>query len=235
MDPDAELAGALDQPSKTGEDGRRVALVGGWLAGCKANLARRHGKAREGVEDQENIFALGRKGFGDRCRSEGSAQAQQRRLVGGGDDDHRTGAAFGAERVFEKLSHLAASFANQADHRNIGLGVAGHHADQSALAHPRSAKDADPLTASHGQHRVDRTNARAKSGANRRAIHRRAHQPVKGLRVGRAQGTTLVKRLAERVENAAHQGRTHLDLRTERPKQRRYRQIECLLSCRPAW
>ena len=53
----------------------------------------------------------------------------------------------GAEVVLDELAHLAAALADQADHDHVGLGVAGHHAEQRALADAGAGEQADALAA----------------------------------------------------------------------------------------
>ena len=53
-------AGALQELRQLGEDGRRIALGGRRLAGGEADLALRHGKARDAVHEAEHVAARGR-------------------------------------------------------------------------------------------------------------------------------------------------------------------------------
>ena len=61
--------------------------------------------------------------------SQGGPHAEQRRLVGCGDDHDRALPAFDAKRIFKEFANLAAAFADQADHCHVGFRVAGHHAN----------------------------------------------------------------------------------------------------------
>ena len=45
--------------------------------------------------------------LGDGGRDEGAAHAQQRRLIGGGDNHHRTGQAFRAQVALDEFADLA--------------------------------------------------------------------------------------------------------------------------------
>src|SRR6218665_3013872 len=56
----------------------------------------------------------------------------------GGAPPPRARAAVCAQNVFDEFLDLAAALANQSDHDHVGARVAGHHAQQHALAHPRA-------------------------------------------------------------------------------------------------
>ena len=71
---------------------------------------------------------------------ERAARAHQRRLVAGRDDHHRARQPFGAERVLDEVAHLAAALAEQRDHVDVGLRLAGDHAEQRALADAASRR-----------------------------------------------------------------------------------------------
>jgi len=66
--------------------------------------------------------------FGNAGRGQRGANAQQRRLVRGGDDDHRALAPGFAQR-FKKFAHLAAAFADQRQDSQVGRRAARHHSD----------------------------------------------------------------------------------------------------------
>ena len=75
-----------------------------------------------------------------------------------------------------KLPHLAPTLAYQANHRNIRFGVARHDADQRALAHSRTSKDADTLPSSHREQSVQSSDSRAERRLNRNSIEGRMQQ-----------------------------------------------------------
>jgi hypothetical protein len=88
----------------------------------------------------------------------GGLAAHQGRLVGGGDHDDAAGGAFIAEVGGQELLHLAAALADQTDDDHVGIGIAGHHAQQRRLADARAGEDAHALAAAeieecvHGAH-----------------------------------------------------------------------------------
>jgi hypothetical protein len=88
----------------------------------------------------------------------GGLAAHQRRLVGGGNHDDAARRALLAELGGEELLHLAAALADQADDDHVGVGVAGHHAQEGRLADARAGEDAHALSATeieegvHGAH-----------------------------------------------------------------------------------
>ena len=79
----------------------------------------------------------------------GTLHAQQRWGVGRSGHHHRAGSAVFAQDVLNKFFNLSAPLANQAHHNHIGLGVAGHHAQQHTFAHARPSKQAQTLATPH--------------------------------------------------------------------------------------
>ena len=114
MEPFLKLAGALEDARQDGEDGGRVALLAGWLAGGQSDFALRHGQARHRIHHQQHVGALVAEIFGDGQRHEAGADAQRGRAVGGGSDDHRARHALRAQVVVEEGAHLAVALADQA-------------------------------------------------------------------------------------------------------------------------
>ena len=104
---------------------------------------------------QDDVGALGGEALGDPGRGERGAQAQQRRVVGGGHDDDGAGEALGAEVVLDELADLAAALADQGDDGDGGLVVAGDHRQQRRLADAGAGEDADALAAADGGERVE--------------------------------------------------------------------------------
>src|ERR1700690_1422386 len=109
--------------------------------------------------------------FGDGGGRETGPDAQQRILVGCGDDDHRTLAPRFAERV-EQFPNFASPLADQAEPGEVRAGVAGHHADQRAFADSTAAKNAHALASSAGEEGVDRPDAASERIANRSTLER---------------------------------------------------------------
>ena len=97
MVPDSEGAGPLDEAGEQSKDRGRVALGGGRLARGQSDFALRHGQTGERVDDQQHVLAAGAEIFGDGGGGQAGADAKQRILVGGRNDDDGTAAAFLAE------------------------------------------------------------------------------------------------------------------------------------------
>ncbi len=226
-----KLPGALHQPRQPRKDRGRVALGRRRLSGGQADLARRHGKARQRIEHQQHVLALRGKDtrppWSRPAPPACAAAATGRRSKP--PPPSAPALPRPANRV-KKLAHLAPALAHQAHHRHIGLGVARHHADQRALAHARSAEDAHALAAAHGQQRVDGANA----GAQRLAIGTRSSgertAPSSGSVIATVGRLPSVDRLAQRIQHPAHQRRPHLDLRPASPAPTPDRRSEC-----PPW
>ena len=60
-----------------------------------------------------------------------------------------------SEDTVDEFLHFPAAFTDQTDDDHISTGIAGHHAQQHALAHTAAGKQADALAASDGQQAVD--------------------------------------------------------------------------------
>src|SRR5208337_1819354 len=160
-----EGARPLDQPGEQSKDRGRVAFGGGGFARSQPDFALRHGQPGERVDHQQHVLAAGTKVFGDGDRGEAGTDAEQWVLVGGGHDNNGTPAAVFTERV-QKFSHFASTLADQAENGEVGVGVARHHADQSAFADAAAAKDPDPLATPASQEGIDSADAAAERGAN---------------------------------------------------------------------
>ena len=182
--------GPLQQPRQLGEHRRRIALGGRRLAGGEADLALRHGKARDRIHQHQHVLAFVAEIFGDGERQVGGLAAHQRRLVGGGDHHHRAGEAGVAEIVLQEFLHLAAAFADQPDHRDVGRHVARQHRQQHRFADAGAGENAHALAAAAGQEGIERAHAE---------IERRA-DPAAGMRQRR--------RVAERIRRWPEQQRT---------------------------
>ena len=147
-------AGALEQPRQDGEHRRRVAARRRRLADREPDLALRHREAGQRVHHQHHVEARVAEVLGDRGREERAADADQRRLIGGRDDDDRARQALGPEIALDELAHLAAALADQRDDVHLGPRRARDHAEQRALADARAGEDAEPLAAAAGEQRV---------------------------------------------------------------------------------
>ncbi len=144
-------AGTLHQLRQQGEDRGGIAAGGGRLAGGQADLPLRQGEARQRVHQQEHVLPLVAIPFGDGRGGHGRLHADQGRLVAGGHHDHALGQPGGSQVALDELVDLAAALADQGDDDHVGRGVAGHHAQQHALAHPRAGEDPHPLPLAAGQ------------------------------------------------------------------------------------
>ncbi len=153
---------------------------------------------------QSTLRALVAEVLGDGERRVGGVPAQRRRLIGGGDDDDAALQPFLAEAVFDELARLAAAFADQADHRDVRLGVPRQHRQQAGLADAGAGENAQPLPSAACQKRVEGADAEVEL-----ALH-----PLAGVRRRRgiaeriaaradAQRAEPVHRLAEPTDNSA--------------------------------
>ena len=142
---------------------------------------------------------------------EAACDADQGRLVAGGHDDHALGQPFGPQVALDELVDLAAALADQGDHDHVGGRVAGHHAQQHALAHAGAGEDAHPLALAAGQQAVDRAHAggqrlvdpRPRAGVRRAAME--------ASPVGQRRLRLAVDRVAVGVDHAAQQLVAHAE------------------------
>src|SRR5207302_1737646 len=84
--------------------------------------------------------------------------------------------------LLQKLLHLAAAFADQADDRDVGIDVTRQHREQHRFADAGTCKDAEPLTTTAGQERIERTDAEVERGADALARMRRRRRIAVGHR-----------------------------------------------------
>jgi hypothetical protein len=117
------IAGAFHQHRQLGEHRRRIALGGGRLADGQRDLALRHGVAGQRIHDQQDVLALVAEVLGNRGGVGGALQAHQRRRVGRRGHHHRAAQAFLAQDLLDEFLDLAAPFADQADHDDVGRSV----------------------------------------------------------------------------------------------------------------
>ena len=200
--------GALQQLRQFGEHGRRIALGGRRLAGRQADLALRHRKARDRIHQAQHVLVLVAEIFGDRQRQIGRLPPHQGGLVRGRHHHDRARQALVAEIVLQEFLHLAAAFADQADHRDVGIDVARQHRQQHRLADAGAGEDAEPLAAAAGQERIERAHAEIERRADALARMRRRRRVAVGHRRRPLRQRPLaVDRLAHRVDDAAEPGR----------------------------
>ncbi len=133
--------------------------------------------------------------------------AHQRRLVGGRDDDDRACQAFGTEIVLEELLDLAAAFADQPDHVDVGAGIARQHREQHRFADAGAGENAHALADAAGQEGVQRPDAEIERGANASACMGWRRVIAKCIEtVALRQGRPAIDRAAERIDDAAEPG-----------------------------
>src|SRR5690606_3907303 len=114
-----------------------------------------------------------------------------------------------AEVGLEEAPDLAAPPADQRQHDDVGLGAAGHHAEQRALADAAAAEHADALPASARQHGVDRAHAGPDGRPDRLARHGIERVRAERRLIDGAERPLAVDRPAETVDDAAEQRRAH--------------------------
>ena len=167
--PGDAIAGAFYQLRQAREYRRRVALGCRCLADRQRDLALRLREARQRIHDQQDVAAAVAKVFRYRGRQPGAVQPHQRRVVGGGRHDDRARQALASENPFDEFLHFPPALTDQPDDDDVGRGVAGHHAQQHALADAAAGKQADTLAAADGQQAVDRPDADVERLRDRRA------------------------------------------------------------------
>ena len=114
----------------------------------QADLALGHGKARDRVHQAKHVLVLVAEIFRNGEREKRGLAAHQCRLIGGRHHHDRALETLLAEVILQKLLHLAATFADKADHRNVGVHVAGKHRQQHRFADAGAGEDAEPLRGS---------------------------------------------------------------------------------------
>ena len=220
-------AGALDQLRQQGEDRGRIAARGGRLAGRQADLALGQREPRQRVHQQQHVLALVAEVLGDGRGRGGRLDAHQGRLVAGGHHDHALGQPFGPQVALDELVDLAAALADQGDDDHVGGRVAGHHAQQHALAHAGAGEDAHPLPLAAGQQAVDRADAggqrlvdpRPRAGMRRRAVEARCGRqaPAAACRRRRCPAASITRpssSVPTRSQRVVRASRTRLPRRT---------------------
>jgi hypothetical protein len=184
----------------------------------QADLAPRHRHARHRVDHQQHMLALIAEILRDGRGDERAARADERRLVAGGDDEHRPLEPFLAERVLDEVAHLAATLAEQRDHVHVGLRMPRDHAQHGALADARAGEDADTLAASDGEQAVDRAHARLERTVDDLALERVRRFGGQRHTLDDVELALAVDRMPEAVQHAAEHPRAHVH--TERATER---------------
>ncbi len=175
--------GAFQQPRQFGEDGGGVTLAGGRLAGRQADLALGHGEAGHRIHQQQDIEAIVAQLLGHRHGDIGRLAAHQRRFVAGRGDHDGAGQAALAQIVLDELLHFAATFADQADHDGVGVGVARQHGQQRGFAHARAGEDAHALTGAQGGEGVHGAHAHVELAADAGAARRQRRRRLQRIRL----------------------------------------------------
>ena len=112
--------------------------------------------------------------------------------------------------MLQKLIQFPSAFADQAEHDHIRLAAAGNRRHQRRLAATRSGEDADTLSLSHRQERVDGANAGRQRGRNARPVGRLRRIADHRHRIAPGRGDVHCRRrpklqASETVEHAAEQ------------------------------
>ena len=201
--PDAAIAvaGTLHQLRQPREHRGWIAFGGGRFADRQRDLTLRLREARQRVEQQQHLESTIAKILGDGGRQPGTVQPHQGGIVRGCRHDDRAAHAVGAERVADEILHLAAAFADQANHRDVGLRIARHHAEQYGFADAGSGEQPNALSAADGEQRIDGAHADIE-----RIADRTPHQGIQRLAgqrhaVRTAQLTHAVERPAGSVQH----------------------------------
>src|ERR1700728_3859782 len=111
-------------------------------------------------------------------------------MVGGSRHHDRARAVLRTEDALDEFFHLTTALADQSDDNHFRARVAGHHAEENALADAAAREQADALAAAHGEHRVDSSNAdieRLGNRLTRQRVDRFAGQPYPILAIERSE------------------------------------------------
>ena len=136
------------------------------------------------------------------------------RLVGSGDNHHRTRQPRFSQVVLEELLDLAAALADQSDHVDIRLGKARQHGEQNRLANSGTGKDPNALAAAHREKGVERPDPEIQLAAD--PLARMCRRRRGAQRVGNAAGhqrPLSIHRLAHGTDDAAEPGLVRIDHR----------------------
>ena len=135
----------------------------------------------------------------------GGLQALHGGTLRGRHHHHRAFEALLADVVLDELAHLAAAFADQREHVDVGVGVAQQHRQQRALAAARRREDAHALAFAAREQAVEDPEPQAKGRVDDLTPHR-----VRRIREHRIPFGELkalaVERLPESVQHLAEEG-----------------------------
>ena len=104
--------------------------------------------------------------------------------------------------MLDKLLHLAAPLANQANHYHLCLGLARDHAQQHTLAHPAAGKQPYALALTQGQQAIDRPYAHIQRLAHRLALERVDPGQLDLQGVAPAELAQIVHRFAQTIDHS---------------------------------
>ncbi len=194
----------LEHHGQKAEDRWRITARRRRFADGEAHFALRHGQAGEGIHEQEHMLALIAKMGGDGVGGEGRLDADKRRLIRRGHDDHAAFERFGTEVLLDELEDFTTAFADQRDDVDFGGAVAADHAKETAFPHAAAGEDAETLAAPAGGKGVHHAHAGGQGFADASTTGRirdLAHDVLFGM--VRGQRAQVVQRAAEGIENAA--------------------------------
>ena len=210
--PHRARARPLQQLGQFGEDGRRIALCGRWLACGQADLALGHGETGDRVHQAKDLEVLIAHVFADRHGHIGGLAALQGRFVTGGDHDDGAAQPFLAEGFLDELPNLPAPFADQADHDNVTGGLTRQHGKQHRLADAGAGEDAQTLAAAGGGEDVHGADAEVQPLTDPAARMGRGRGCAQGIGSRPdGQGALAVDRLTEGVDDPAQPGGSGAD------------------------
>ena len=144
----------------------------------------------------------------DAGSSQRCADTQQRRLIGGRDNNNRALTSRLSQAV-EKFAYFTATFTHQRQHSQVGRSAARHHADQRALAYAAAAEDTQPLSSSAGEESVDGADPATQRLANRQTVKGQRRSAVQSTATARSVGTKSIQRLPCPVDHSSQQLVSH--------------------------
>ena len=169
------------------------------------------------IDDQQHRLALIAEIFGDRHRGLRREAPHHRAFVAGRNDGDRQLAVV-AERVVEKLAHLAAALADQRDDHGVEIRRAREHGEQRRFADARAGENADALAGAERREEIDDAHAALDRLAHaRRAVIAGGGSASIGIERGpSSKGPRPSIGAAERVDHAAFPERC--GLQAHRPR-----------------
>src|SRR5581483_2212435 len=119
------------------------------------------------------------------------------------DNNDGLAAACFVEVLLQKLAHFTTAFADQRDDVDVGLGVAGDHAQERGFAHAAACEDAEALAAAAGDESVHGLDAGAEGIADALALERVRRQKIQTDRVVGLNRPEVIQRLAQSIDHTA--------------------------------